>query len=303
MKTNSQHAIETESLTKTFGRKKALWDLTMHVPHGGVHAVVGSNGAGKSTLFRVLLGLLEPNAGKSSVLGVDSRELTPEVRGRIGLVHEEHTLPAWMKAKDLLALHRSLYPRWNEKTLREVVGHFNVLPEQKVAQLSRGERAGLNLAIALAQEPELLILDEPTLGLDVVAKQAFLESLLFVGENPARTIVYCSHQMDEIERVADNLLILERGELVSMSAPEDFLGRISYWVAEGLESPRWEAEVPGLLENREIDGQRHLVILDRDEHLPERLGRLGASSVECVPVGLDRAVNAFLTRNHATPGL
>lgn len=293
--------IETFELSKRFGPKLALDHLTLTVPSGGVHALVGSNGAGKSTLFRVLLGIQTPSGGSSRILGVDSQALTPKVRGRISLVNEEHTLPAWMRVDDLSTLQRQLYPTWEEGIYRQVVGHFRVLGEQKVGQLSRGERAGLNLALALAQGPELLILDEPTLGLDVVAKQAFLESLLFAGEREVCTIVYCSHQMDEIERVANNLIILEEGRLAHMSSPEELCERVSYWVAQTLVAPPSERTIPGLIQVREIEGQHHLVLLDRSEGVAEHLESLGATGLRQVPVGLDRAVNAFLGHHHITP--
>jgi len=297
-----EYVIETEELCKRFGRKQALCNLSLRLPRGGVHAVIGSNGAGKSTLFRVLLGMLSPTSGGSRVLGEDSRRLAPQTRGRIGLVNEEHTLPGWMRVADLLAMHRDLYRNWDDALYREVVGQFNVLPEQRVSKLSRGERAGVSLATALAQSPDLLILDEPTLGLDVVAKQAFLQSLLFAGgQGLGRTIVYCSHQMDEIERVADNLVILERGELASMSPPDEFCDRISCWVTEGLPGRPPNGSIPGLLQYQDIDGKRHLVVLDQDDSLESQLRQLGAHQVRRQALGLDRAVNAYLTRSHSSP--
>ena len=295
-------AIHADRLSKRFGRKRALHDLSLALPRGGVHAVVGSNGAGKSTLFRVLLGITAPSAGRSFVLGCDSRALTPERRGRVGFVGEEHTLPGWMTVARLKAMHRDLYPRWHEPTYAAVIGHFQVLAEQRVAELSRGERAGLNLALALAHSPELLFLDEPTLGLDVVAKQAFLESLLsFAGRRDDCTIVDCSHQMDEIERVADRLLILERGALRTMSALDEFCARVSGWTAYGLTAPLDPLVVPGLLTSRRIDDLTEVVVLDRDDGLERRLEALGGRDVAKVPLGFDRAVNAYLTRHHATP--
>jgi len=298
----SPHALETRDLGKRYGRRIALRDFSLTLPRGGIHAVVGSNGAGKSTLFRILLGFIEPSWGASSVLGCDSRSLTPAVRGRVGLVHEEHTLPSWMSVAALTAMQRDQYAQWDETAFREVLDHFDVLPEQRVAQLSRGERAGLNLALTLGQAPELLILDEPTLGLDVVARQAFLESILFVGASEARTVVYCSHQMDEVERVADSLVVLERGELASFSSPEELCRRISCWVATFVDRPLpTERELPGLLQSREIDGEHHLMILDADGQVADRLRALGASGLRRQPVGFDRAVNAYLTRHHDGP--
>ena len=301
MADSTEYVIETVALSKRYGRKLALDHLDLRIPRGRIHAIVGANGAGKSTLFRILLGFLPPTAGEARILGRDSQKLTPEDRGRIGFVNEEHTLPGWVRVSQVVAMQKHQYPRWNQRAFDEVIGHYHVLPEQKVGQLSRGERAGLNLALALAQTPELLVLDEPTLGLDVVAKRAFLESLMYSNAAEQCTVIYCSHQMEEIERVADNLIILERGQLKHMSAPEDFTARVTHWVADIPFKGPDPHSVPGLLELQRIDGLHHYLVLDQDEDFANFLHTAGARSVQSMPVSLDRAVNGFLAKNHATP--
>ena len=298
------YVIDTEGLCLKYKGKLALDHLTLRLPRGGIHAFVGANGAGKSSLFRVLLGFEPATAGTARVLGHDCGELTPELRGRIGFVNEEHTLPGWMRVRDLMRMQQRHYAqadprRWNGERYEEVLCHFNVLPEQRVSQLSRGERAGLNLALALAQSPELLILDEPTLGLDVVAKRVFLDALMPAAEQA--TIVYCSHQMDEIERVADNLVILERGRLRYMSGPDDFCGRVQLWVAEFPFKTPEVRELEGVLQVQQLDGLTHIVTFDQIEPaaFEARLKLLGARRVQAMPLGLDRAVNAFLSHGHA----
>ena len=298
---DADYVIQTEALCKHYGRKLVLDHLDLRIPRGRIHAVVGANGAGKSTLFRILLGFLQPTSGKTRILGQDSRRLTPHDRARIGFVNEEHTLPAWMRVSAVIAMQRHHYRRWNQRAFDEVLGHYHVLPEQKVGQLSRGERAGLNLALALAQGPELLLLDEPTLGLDVVAKRAFIESLLYGKGAEDCTVIYCSHQMEEVERVADNLVILERGRLVNMSAPEDFCARVTHWVADVPFKGPDPATVPGLLELQRIDGLHHYLVLDQNDDFGHFLRASGARSVQSMPVSLDRAVNGFLAKNHAVP--
>jgi ABC-2 type transport system ATP-binding protein len=300
---DSECVIETDALCKRYGRKLVLDRLDLRIPRGRIHAVVGANGAGKSTLFRILLGFLQPTSGQTRILGRDSRRLTPHERGRIGFVNEEHTLPAWMRVSAVIAMQRRHYRRWNQRAFDEVLGHYHVLPEQKVGQLSRGERAGFNLALALAQAPELLVLDEPTLGLDVVAKRAFLESLLYGNAAEDCTVIYCSHQMEEVERVADNLVILERGRLVNMSAPEDFCARVTHWVADVPFKGPEPATVPGLLELQRIDGLHHYLVLDQNDDFEHFLRASGARSVQSMPVSLDRAVNGFLAKNHAAPAM
>ena len=300
MSTTDQ-VIETDGLSKCYGRKLALDHLDLRIPRGRIHAIVGANGAGKSTLFRVLLGFLAPSAGSARILGRDSARLSPQDRARIDFVNEEHTLPGWMRVADIARMQRREYPRWNPRAYDEVIGHYHVLPEQKVGQLSRGERAGFNLALALARSPELLILDEPTLGLDVVAKRAFLESLMYSNATEQCTVIYCSHQMEEIERVADNLIILERGRLVHMSAPDEFCARVSHWIADIPFKGPDAADIPGLLERQRIDGLQHYLVFDQDERFGDFLRGAGARNLQCMPVSLDRAVNAFLAKNHITP--
>src|SRR5437867_9345390 len=298
----SDYVIETEGLDLCYGRKKALNQLTLRIPHGRIHAIVGANGAGKSSLFRILLGVQSPNAGRAAILGHDCAALTEHERARIGFVNEEHSLPAWLRVDELVAMQRRLYPSWDERRYRSIVDHFHVLPEQRIADISRGERGGVNLAMALAQDPELLILDEPTLGLDVVAKRAFLEAVLnSVDEGDTTTIIYCSHQMDEIERLADNLIILDRGELKHMSPPDEFCERVALWVAEFSFVPPEPRTLPGVLQVQRIDGLFHYLVLDQDEGFGALLDAQGARRHYRGDVNLDRAVNAFLARNHATP--
>jgi ABC-2 type transport system ATP-binding protein len=205
-----------------------------------------------------------------------------------------------MRVADLKRMQQRQYPRWIDARYHAVLDHFHVAPAQRIGELSRGERAGLNLALALAQSPELLILDEPTLGLDIVAKRAFLEAVLDATcANDAATIVYCSHQMDEVERLADNLVILERGRVRYMNGPADFCGRIRLWAAAFPFTPPDIWQLPGVLQVQTIEDVKHIVVFDQDDTFGARLKLLGAQSVQAMPLGLDRAVNAFLARGHA----
>lgn len=136
----SDYVIETYALTKRYGVRFALDRLDLRIARGRIHAIVGANGAGKSTLFRILLGFLPPTSGQARILGRDSQRLMPEDRGRIGFVNEEHTLPNWMRVAAVTAMQRRHYPRWNQRAFDEVIGHYYVLPKQKIGQLSRRTR-------------------------------------------------------------------------------------------------------------------------------------------------------------------
>jgi ABC-2 type transport system ATP-binding protein len=294
----TNHVIQTEGLCLQYKRKQALDHLTLSLEAGGIHAIVGANGAGKSSLFRVLLGFETPDSGSARILGCDSRQLTPQLRARVGFVNEEHSLPGWMQVDEITALQRRQYASWKQARFDEVIRHFNVGPAQKVGTLSRGERAGVNLALALAQDPHLLLLDEPTLGLDIVAKRAFLEALMFANLDSNATIVYCSHQMDEIERLADNLVILERGAVRHMSTPAEFCARVRLWVAEFPGRLPDVRSLPGVLRTELIDGLVHLTVFDGGETFGDQLRLIGAHSAQAADVNLECAVNGFLARGH-----
>src|SRR5664280_2082721 len=156
---NEQPVIRTQGLTRYFGGKPAVYDLNLEVPRGCVFAFLGRNGSGKTTTIRMLLGLLQPTRGEGTILGYDIRALPPEARARIGYLTEEHQLYCWMSVRACGDFQSRFYPAWNEKIFRGIIGHFGLRPAALVKSLSRGERAGLCLALTLAPEPELLILD------------------------------------------------------------------------------------------------------------------------------------------------
>ncbi len=289
------NAVETAALSHWYGDQPALQDLTLGISQGGVHAIVGRNGSGKTTLLRILTGFVQPSRGRCQLLGEDCRKLPAAVRGRVALVSDEHALPPWLSAEQLVGLQRASYPTWDQTLFDQIVDLFSSSPTQRVDQLSRGERAGLCLALALATRPQILLLDEPTLGLDVVASRAILEVLLLASEPPDRTVILCTHQMDEVERLADQLIILNRGRLVAASEPEAFRDRFSSWVAEGIPASS-VGSVEGLVRCRTIDDQLHLVTVDRDPNLVEELRGLGATRVTRSALSLDRAIEAVLSQ-------
>ncbi len=287
--------IRTSNLCLQFDRKHVLSMLTLNIASGGVHAVVGAPGAGKSALCRVLLGFDAPTSGSARVLGCDSTMLTPDVRGRIGFINQEHALPCWMRVDQLTELQRRQYSGWNQQRYDAIARQFNITPGQKIRTMARGDKAGLNLALALGQGPELLVLDDPTADLEPDASGSFLEALTYANYSAGTTIVYFSHLMDEIERVADNLVILERGRLRHMSAPADFCKLVQLWVAEFPQREPDLSVLPGVLEVQHVDGFVHLIVYNQNKDFGTRLRLLGASSVHAMPVNLDRAVNGFLS--------
>lgn len=292
------HVIETDQLSLYYGQKMALDRLTLRIERGGIHALIGANGAGKSSLFRTLLGFEVPSGGSARILGQDCRALTPEVRARIGYVSEEHVLPDWMRVDELTRMQQLQYKHWNQSRYEGVLRNFNVHQHQKVSELSRGERAGLNLALALGQNPELLILDEPTLGMDIVAKGSFLNALMFNEEAQDTTIIYCSHQMEEIEPIADHLLIIEEGRLRYTSEPAELCERVRLWAADLPHEGADARQLTGLLEFQHIEGITHLLMLDAPPDFDARLGSMGARHITTKSVSLTRAISGMLAAGH-----
>ncbi len=151
---NDEYVIQTRGLTRYFGGRPAVYELNLDVPRGSVFAFLGRNGSGKTTTIRMLMGLLPPTRGTGDILGHDIRALTPEIRARIGYLTEEHQLYAWMNVKECGGFQSKFFSKWNDRIYRGVAGHFGLNPAAKVKNLSRGERAGLCLALTLAPDPE-----------------------------------------------------------------------------------------------------------------------------------------------------
>lgn len=214
-------AIAVEALSKRFGQRLAVDDLTFHVREGSVCGFLGLNGAGKSTAIRVMMNLLDPTAGKITLLGLDSRRDHTALMSRIGYVSESPVLYEWMKVKELVRFMARFSPGWNHRRVDELLDRFAIDREQKVRHLSRGTHAQLALTLALGGDPELLILDEPATGLDVMVRRDFLQSIIQLIQREGRTVLFSSHLLHEVERVADQVVIIDHGRLVQSGSLED----------------------------------------------------------------------------------
>ena len=205
--------IEIDNLTRRFGAKAALDGVTLSVPRGGVYGLVGANGAGKTTLIRHVLGLLRAEHGTVRVFGLDPVADPVGVLSRIGYLSEENDLPGWMRVGELIAYSRTFYPRWDDAYAEQLRGTFALDADAKVKTLSKGNRARLGLLIALAYRPELLVLDEPSSGLDPVVRRDILEAIIRTIADEGRTVLFSSHLLDEVERVADHVTMIADGRI------------------------------------------------------------------------------------------
>lgn len=212
-------AIVLEHVYKDFGGIPAMNDISYRVESGSVFALLGENGAGKTTTIKVLLGLCTPDAGRSTVLGMDSRRDDLRIRRSVGYVPEQPVLYDWMTVDEIGLFTAAFYPGGYLKRYAELLAEFELPVGTRIKNLSKGMRAKVSLALALAHEPELLILDEPTSGLDPLVRRSFLESMVDRAAT-GKTVFLSSHQIAEVERVADTVAIMKKSRLMTVEPLE-----------------------------------------------------------------------------------
>lgn len=219
------NAIEVQGLTKDYGRVLALRGVDLAVPQGSVTALLGLNGAGKTTLLRCLMGMITPDAGTGSILGypVGASGFPPvDLKARIGYVGERPALYERMTAAELLAFVRRVHSRWDQGLVDRYLSLFGLPLDRRIGTYSTGMRSQLALTLAMGGNPDLLILDEPTLGLDPYHRNQYLQLLLGDAVDAGRTVFLSTHDLYQIERVADQVIILDRGRVL-VAAPLDQL--------------------------------------------------------------------------------
>lgn len=290
-------AISAQGLTRYFGDRVVVDQLDLGVPRGSVTGLLGLNGAGKTTTLRMLMGLLTPSRGQCQLLGKDSQQLTAEDRARIGYTVEGHFLYGWMTVRQSEKFQRETFPRWNSGMFESTVRRFGIDPGQKIRVLSRGQRAGVSLALTLAAEPELLILDDPALGLDPVSRAALNETLLDFCNEGMRTVLLSSHLLDDVERVVDRVLVMVHGRLVVNTTIDDFRNRISSWSLEVPPASRAIHAIPGLVFAKQRGDRTIVTVADSDAETEAAMMRIGADSLERLPITFGEAVVAYLSQS------
>jgi len=212
--TEADNVIEIRGLTRQFGAKRALDDISLCVPRGVVFGLVGANGAGKTTLIKHVLGLLKAQTGSVRVFGLDPVKEPVSVLSRVGYLSEEGDLPGWMRVDELMRYMRAFYPSWDEAYAQDLRQQFALDPAAKVKTLSKGQKARAGLLVALAYRPELLLLDEPSSGLDPIVRRDILGAIVRTIAEEGRTVLFSSHLLDEVERISDRVAMLKGGRIL-----------------------------------------------------------------------------------------
>lgn len=283
-------AIQTDNLTCYYGTRCIVDQLNLTVPRGKVFGFLGRNGAGKTTTIRMLMGLVPPTRGSARVLDYDCTRLTPEARARIGYLAEGHHTYGWMTVRDCGKFQSAQYgSQWNWEIFHSVTRHFRLQEKQASGGLSRGQRAGLCLAMTLAPEPALLILDDPALGLDPIARRSLLEAMIYVTRRADRTILFSSHILADVERVADEIAVMDRSVLRARCTVETFRQSITHYVLRFRGRPPSVEKLPGLLSSFRTERELALSVVHADAATEEHLAALQPETLQRVPQSLEEA--------------
>ncbi|MCL2006134.1 MAG: ABC transporter ATP-binding protein [Planctomycetaceae bacterium] len=243
---NTPIAVEMQDVCRSFGTGKditlAVDHLTLSVPRGSIYGLLGANGAGKTTSIRMMVSHLKPDQGTIRVLGEDPAEQSTDMRRRIAYISENMQIPRWMSMEDAVGFCKPLYPNWNEPLYKELLKTFDLKPTRRYEESSKGQRRAMCIIIALCQEPEVLIMDEPASGLDTLARRHFLSELLKVTCDENKTVLFSSHILGDIERTVDRVAILMRGQMVlegELDSLKERVRRIIFRTeSDKLEEPR-----------------------------------------------------------------
>ncbi len=281
--------IETAGLRKNYGAVEALRGVNLRVPAGSIFAFVGRNGAGKTTVIKILLGMVRPGGGVARVFGLAPGEPREglEIRRRTGFVSEEKDLYDSMTIQEIIRFTAGFYPLWSAELEKRYLRVFELPADRKVKALSKGMRTKLALLLALCRGAELLILDEATSGLDPLSAEQVLQALIAHVAGRGTTVLFSSHQIAEVEQIADRVAVIDRGREVVVGALDDL--RENYrriqMVFEG-DAPEPAFRSPGIERVRRKGRVLTLLSSAGAEGVLEEARNWGALSTEVTPVTL-----------------
>jgi ABC-2 type transport system ATP-binding protein len=304
MKTSlsSGPALELAGLTKRFGRTLAVDHLSLQIPRGSTFGLLGPNGAGKSTTIKMLLGMLSITDGEARVLGIDVKKDPTQVKASVGYVPETHQIYRWMQVGQVIGFCRALYPTWNDRTCEEMVKRFGLDLDKKVKHLSKGMLVKLALLLAVAHEPEVLILDEPVSGLDPVGREEFLDGVLRTICERGQTVLFSSHTLDDVQRLADTVGILYEGRLTVHGRLDELLTTTKRIRATLRNGDRPANRPAGTIHDR-LQGREWLLTVR--EFSPEKVehvrGLDGVEHVEVLDLGLEELFKDIVKGQRGTP--
>ena len=282
--------LEFENISRSYKKDvPVLKGVTFSMAEGEVAGLVGRNGSGKTTLLRIAMGMLYPEEGRVRVFGRSPSDDPVAVKRRIGYVAEDQVLPGGMSIADLVALHRSLFPKWDQAMGRDLLDRFGLSHRDRIKPLSKGQKRQVALMLALCHRPELLILDEPAGGLDPAARREFLEASIQLLNREGSAILFSSHHMGDIERIGARVMLLDEGTI----RLDCELDRVREDLCVAMIPKAWmEAaaleKTPGCLRVRPVFDDWHAVFQGAPDTVQEQLrAPLGSRGIQCIRVPLE----------------
>ncbi len=283
----SQPVVTIRELSRRFGSRMALDRINLTIPQGTVYGLVGGNGAGKTTLIKHILGLLHAEEGMVQVFGYNPVVDPPAVLSRIGYLSEDRDIAGWMRVDELLNYTRAFFPDWDSVFANELLDTFELSANQKVKTLSRGQLARVGLLTALAHRPALLLLDEPSSGLDPVVRKDILGAIIRTVADEGRTVLFSSHLLDEVERVADQVAMLSNGRLVLNDSLENIKSRQRVVTVRFLHEISHKPLIPGLINLDGSAAEWKYLCPEGTARLRETAASIGAEILEETIPSLD----------------
>ena len=283
--------VRIDGLSKRFAKSSVLEHVDLRVKAGETFAFLGRNGAGKTTTIRMLLGLLSPDAGSIRVLGLDPVRDAIAIRGRVGYLAEDQRMWGWMSVEQILRFMAPFYPNWSQDLAQRYLHRFELPTRTRIRHLSKGQTVRLGLLLALAHQPELVILDDPALGLDPIMRKEFNRDVIEHLQGEGRTVFYSSHLLYEVEPVADRVAILDRGRIVRSGTTDELREQVRQIVMPAASFHALPRPAK-LLDVRERDGEVGIVV-DEAVATIASLARAGVPH-RVVELNLDEIFEAFV---------
>ena len=221
-----ENVISCKNLTHYYGKRLIYKDLSFNVPKGRILGLLGKNGTGKTTTINILNGYLKPKSGECLIFGRDVQNMEPSLRRNIGLLIEGHIQYSFMNIRQIEKFYASFYPKWKKEAFYELVGKLKITPTQRISRMSCGQRSQIALGLILAQDPELLILDDFSLGLDPGYRRLFVDYLREYARAEQKTVFLTSHIIQDMERLIDDCIIMDYGRIMSQQPVKELLGSV-----------------------------------------------------------------------------
>jgi len=292
----AEDVVEIKDLYFSYRRHQVLKGVNLKVEQGSIFGFLGRNGAGKTTTMKLLLGLLEPASGHCKVNGVDPQKDALNVKRSVGFMAEDQQMYGWMRIEEILKWVASLYPAWDHSFASRLVELFDLPLKSKVKSLSKGQNTRLALLLALGHRPKVVILDDPTLGLDPIARKAFLRYVIDILQNEGVTVLFSSHLLYEIEPVADHVAILHEGTILKSSETQGLRETVRGFLL----TPRPDVDLeslPGILDLSRSGHRTSIVLENCDDQSRKAVKQISTNGIQETALNLDEIFEAYVIGN------